>query len=222
MAMGQVRDQRGDHIRDQSDDQSPDESTRKETSMQDSILQEGINEVIGTTHLNAAPMGIILRGGRHTLALFKRSHTAANIVGDGWFVANLIHDPVIYVESAFGDLPDDAFTTEIIDGTPMHRLAAAEAWVAFRAEVIGESSEAYSILLTPIKEEVLVRSIRPVNRGFNAIIEAAVHATRYIMNHDPELEWLIRHHLALARKCGGEREKEAAGMVERFIGEDSL
>ncbi|WP_460373154.1 DUF447 family spectrin-like domain-containing protein [Methanocalculus sp. MC3] len=37
------------------------------------------------------------------------------------------------------------------------------------------------------------------------------------MNHDPELEWLIRHHLALARKCGGEREKEAAGMVEGFL-----
>ncbi len=182
-----------------------------------SILQEGINEVIGTTHLNAAPMGVVLRGGRHTLALFKGSHTAANIVRDGWFVANLIHDPVIYVESAFGDLPNDAFVTEEVEGTPMHRLAAAEAWIAFRAEVNGESSEAYSILLTPLREEVLECQIHPVNRGFNAIIEATVHATRYIMNHDPELEWLIRHHLALARKCGGEREKEAARMVERFL-----
>ena len=201
---------------------SRDETTRKEIIIQDSVLQEGINEVIGTTHMNAAPMGVIFRGGRYTLALFKGSHTAENIIRDGWFVANLIHDPVIYVESAFGDLPDDAFTTETINGTPMHRLAAAEAWVAFRAEVIGESGEAYSILLTPLQEEVIVRSIYPVNRGFNAIIEAAVHATRYIMNHDPKLEWLIRHHLALARKCGGEREKEAAGMVEGFIGEESL
>ncbi len=195
----------------------PDETTRKESIMHDSILLEGINEVIGTTHMNAAPMGVILRGGRYTLALFKGSHTAENIIRDGWFVANLIHDPVIYVESAFGDLPDDAFTTETIDGTPMHRLATAEAWVAFRAEVIGESGEAYSILLTPLQEEVIVRSIRPVNRGFNAIIEAAVHTTRYIMNHDPKLEWLIRHHLALARKCGGEREKEAAGMIEELL-----
>lgn len=193
---------------------TPNETTRRKNIMQEVILQEGINEVIGTTHLNAAPMGVILRGGRHTLALFKGSHTSANIVRDGWFVANLIHDPVIYVESAFGDLPDDAFVTEEVEGTPMHRLAAAEAWVAFRAEIIAESSEAYSILLTPLREEVLVRSIHPVNRGFNAIIEAAVHATRYIMNHDPKLEWLIRHHLALARKCGGEREKEAVGTIE--------
>ncbi len=203
----------------QINNNSQKESTRKETSMLDSVLQEGINEVIGTTHLNAAPMGVILRGGRHTLALFKGSHTAENIIRDGWFVANLIHDPVIYVVSAFGDLPDDTFATETIDGTPMHRLAAAEAWIAFRADVIGESSEAYSILLTPLKEEMLQHQIHPVNRGFNAIIEAAVHSTRYIMNHDPELEWLIRHHLALAKKCGGEREKEAAGMVEGLIRE---
>ncbi len=83
--------------------------------------------------------------------------------------------------------------------------------------MIGESSEAYSILLTPLREEVLVRSIRPVNRGFNAIIEAAVHATRYIMNRDPKLEWLIRHHLALARKCGGEREKEAIVLLKKIL-----
>ncbi len=222
--MGQIRD----HSRDYSGDHSPNESIREEKVMQEQILQEGINEVIGTTHMNAAPMGVIRRGGRYTLALFKGSHTAANIVRDGWFVANLIHDPVIYVESAFGDLPDDAFITEMIDGIElkegreMHRLAAAEVWVAFRAEVIAESSEAYSVLLTPLREEVLVRTIHPVNRGFNAIIEAAVHGTRYIMNHDPELKWLIRHHLALARKCGGEREREAAGMVKELIREESL
>jgi len=198
---------------------SANESTREANDMHEGMLQEGINEVIGTTHLNAAPMGVIFRGGRYTLALFKGSHTAANIIRDGWFVANLIHDPVIYVESAFADLPETAFITETINGTPMHRLAAAEAWIAFRAEVIGESSEAYSILLTPLREAVLVHSIHPVNRGFNAIIEAAVHGTRYIMNHDSKLEWLIRHHLTLARKCGGERERKAAGLVEDFIWE---
>jgi len=64
-----------------------------------------------------------------------------------------------------------------------------------------------------------------LNRGFNAIIEAAVHTTRYLWNHDPELGWLIRHHRVLPRKCGGEREREAAGVIEGLIrreeGEDN-
>ena len=181
------------------------------------FLREGINEVIGTTRLNAAPMGVIYRGGRYTLALFKGSHTAENILRDGWFVANLTYDPVIYVGTAFGDLSVDAFASLMVDGMEVHRLKSAEAWVAFRADVIGEGGEAYSIALTPLKEEVIVDAIHPVNRGFNAIIEAAVHATRFIMTRDSELEWLIRHHLLLARKCGGEREREAAGMIEQVI-----
>nr|WP_301287450.1 DUF447 domain-containing protein [Methanocalculus alkaliphilus] len=187
------------------------------------LLREGINEVIGTTRFNAAPMGVISRGGRYTLALFKGSHTAENVVRDGWFVANIVHDPLLFVETTFGDLPEEAFVSEQVDGIPMHRLAAADAWAAFSARVIGESSEAYSIELMPIEERVLVDPIhRPVNRGFNAIIEAAVHTTRYLRNHDPELEWLIRHHLVLARKCGGEREREAAGVIEALILQESL
>ena len=181
------------------------------------LLSEGINEVIGTTENNAAPMGVICRGGRYTMVLFKGSHTAENILRDGWFVANLVYDPIMYVETAFGDLADDAFVTETVNDIGMQRLKNTEAWVAFRAEVNGEGAEAFSVTLTLLKEEVLIHAVHPVNRGFNAIIEAAVHTTRYLMNHDPELEWLIRHHLALARKCGREREREAAGMIERVI-----
>ncbi|RQD81739.1 MAG: DUF447 family protein, partial [Methanocalculus sp. MSAO_Arc2] len=96
-------------------------------------------------------------------------------------------------------------------------LKDAEAWIAFDAEIAGESSEAYSVLLTPLREEIVTRTIHPVNRGFNAIIEAAVHGTRYLMTQDPKLKWLIHHHLALARKCGGERERQAAGLVERLL-----
>jgi len=113
--------------------------------------------------------------------------------------------------------------TEQVDGIAMHRLVAADAWAAFTARVIGESSEAYSIQLTLLEEKILVDPIhRPVNRGFNAIIEAAVHTTRYLRTHDPELGWLIRHHLVLAKKCGGEKEREAAGVIEELIQKKSL
>ena len=39
------------------------------------LLREGINEVIATTTVNAAPMGVILRNGRYTLVAFLGSHT---------------------------------------------------------------------------------------------------------------------------------------------------
>jgi uncharacterized protein len=57
----------------------------------------------------------------------------------------------------------------------------------------------------------------PVNRGFNNIIEATVHATRYKENRDPELKKLIYYHAGIVRKCGGKRETEALDLLTRYI-----
>ena len=73
------------------------------------LLAEGINEVIATTAFNAAPMGIRYENRKYTLTLFSGSHTAANIERDGWVVANLVFDPVLYVRTAFEDPGQEAF-----------------------------------------------------------------------------------------------------------------
>ena len=99
------------------------------------LLIEGINEVIATTEGNAAPMGIINRNGALHMVLFRGSHTAGNIVRDRWVVANFIFDPVLYVRTAFDDLPDDDFVTEKVGGEVFCRLREVEAWAAFTAEV---------------------------------------------------------------------------------------
>jgi hypothetical protein len=181
------------------------------------LLTEGINEVIATTDHNAAPMGIINRGGSLHIVLFRGSHTARNIVRDRWVVANFIFDPVIYVKTAFDDLPPDAFAPEEIDGMTVCRLHDVEAWAAFAADVERSSEETIIVRLTPLKEEVLDLQLHPVNRGFASIVEAAVHATRYVKNRDPWLGRLIEHHSTLARKCGGSREWEALELLDRYI-----
>jgi hypothetical protein len=184
------------------------------------LLKEGINEVIATTRFNAAPMGIINRRGRLALVLFKGSDTQHNVVAEEWIVANFIFDPVIYVQTAFEDLPADAFVEEVVEGITMHRLKNVEAWAAYRAEIASESSESMVVTLTPLKQSLGEVGLRPVNRGFNAIIEATVHATRYVRTRDPWLRQLIDHHAGLARKCGGEREWEALeklmGYIEKY------
>jgi len=92
-----------------------------------------------------------------------------------------------------------------------------EAWAAFTAEVERSNTEALVVRLTPVKEEVLELRLHPVNRGFTSIIEATVHATRYVRKHDPWLLQLIEHHATLARRCGGAREHEALRLLEEYI-----
>ncbi|WP_292364262.1 MULTISPECIES: DUF447 domain-containing protein [unclassified Methanoculleus] len=183
------------------------------------LLTEGINEVIATTDGNAAPMGIINRGGSLHMVLFRGSHTARNIARDRWVVANFVFDPVIYVRTAFDDLPEDAFVFEEINGMVVCRLRDAEAWAAFAADVERSSDEALVVRLVPVHEGVLDLRLHPVNRGFASIVDATVHATRYIRSRDPWLKQLIEHHTGLARKCGGSREWEALELLERYIGD---
>ena len=69
------------------------------------LIKGGINEVIATTAFNAAPIGIHYRDKTASMIIFSGSHTAKNLERDGWVVANLVHDPVLYVRTAFEDLP---------------------------------------------------------------------------------------------------------------------
>lgn len=179
------------------------------------LLGAGISEVIATTRQNAAPIGIHRDGSALWAVLYHGSHTAANAVRDGWLVANVIHDPVLFVRTAFDDLPADAFVR--IPGLDWDRLAAAEGFAACSVEVLRETPAAVQIGLTVVHEEILESRCVPVNRGRCAVIEATVHATRYRSTRDPKLGRLIDHHAVIIRKCGGPGEIEALDLLREYI-----
>lgn len=181
------------------------------------ILRGGINEVIATTRDNAAPMGIHRRNGKTTLVLFSGSHTLENVRKEGWIVANFIHDPVLYVRTAFGDLPDEMFTDEPVGGITMQRLASADAWAAFTTTIEHETGESVVVALTLKTEQIREPVIVPVNRGFGSVIDATVYATRYVTTRDPELRRLIEYHAGIVRKCGGKKELEALDLLMGHI-----
>ena len=181
------------------------------------LLRGGINEVIATTAFNAAPVGIHYREKKYRAILFSGSHTEQNVSRDGWLVANLVHDPILYVKTAFEDLPKDRFIEEPVNGKTMHRLAGADAWAAFTATVGHRTAEAITVSLTLEKELIEDVVVYPVNRGFNSLIDATVHATRYRITRNEELRKHIEYHAGLVRKCGGKRELEALEMVLKYI-----
>jgi hypothetical protein len=181
------------------------------------LIKDGINEVIATTHQNAAPMGLIYRNQVARMVIFRGSHTAERIMQDGWVVANFIFDPLIYVKTAFEDLPPEEFVEESAGGITVQRLAGAEAWAAYHADVEQETDDALVVKLSLLKETVCFSALHPVNRGFNSIIEATVHATRFQQSREPRLHDLIRHHASLVRRCGGPRELEALDLLYTYL-----
>ena len=177
---------------------------------------DGINEIIATTEgekgaPNAAPMGLIKEGDRLSVRLFVGSHTRDNVLAGGKFVANVSHDPILFVETALGDIPEDMFVLR--DGELT--LRDAEAWALFKCE-----PKDLDISLPEaefVRGEVLRTEFRAVNRGVNLVVEAAVAATRYVaLRSDIYLEEIFRIRRIVGR-CGGPKEIEAMDRLEELI-----
>lgn len=185
----------------------------------------GTSEIIATTisrsgEPNAAPIGIISDGNLYA-RIYTNTQTYANLKTTKKMVANIVDDPLLFVLSALMKLPLDEFRME--DGDPV--LKDAKAWVVFECSIedqcgIEDHQQCSTVNLRPLREKIIQRSIQPVNRGFNAVIEATIYATRYLAMKDKKyLRW-IGHCEKIVRKCGGEREKEAMRKLKDFLGTD--
>ncbi len=174
---------------------------------------DGINEIIAVTvnedgSLNTAPIGVIVEdaNGVKAKARIFPSHTRRNIERGSDFFANIVNDPVVFAISAFEDLSESYFSS--LD-PPI--LYSALAWCKFKPKIVGSIVE-----LTLVTGEVFGSSLRAVNRGFSAVIEALVHATRYIISEGERKEELrrrIEYYYNLCQRCGSKREKEAFKII---------
>ena len=185
-------------------------------------IKEGINEVIVTTRSldgkpNAAPIGIISDKGIFKVKVFNGSHTSVNIMDTGLLAANIIRDPILFVRSALDDLDIEMFTMIKTDtGIMFPILAQSSAWVLFRADHTSGCT-AMTAQLNMIAGNITNQGPRSVNRGFNAVIEALVLASRYKVFNDESLLDRIGSYGSLVNKCGGTREKEAYDMIIEYL-----
>ncbi len=180
-------------------------------------IHEGISEVIFTTLSadgipNAAPMGLHRKGGR-LFARIYNSKTLDNISGKPTAAANITDDPVLFVQSALSDIEAGRF--EYADGVPV--LKNAHGWILFECK-IKKGKNVSVVELSPIKGKINQLKLQPVNRGFNAVIEALIHATRYVVFKEQKYLERIEYYNAIVKKCGGARDKEAMRLLFELIG----
>jgi len=185
-------------------------------------IMEGINEVIVTTRSiddrpNAAPIGLIRHSGKLTARVYNESHTCTNIKDTGLLAVNIVDDPVVFVQSALEDLDKEMFEfIETGTGINFPVLASSNGWVIFKAG-IKEGNIATIAELQFITGNIKSMGIRPINRGFNAVIEAAIYATRYKVFNDESFLSKIKSYKDVINKCGGRSEKEAYSLINKLL-----
>ncbi|MCD6211015.1 MAG: DUF447 family protein [Methanophagales archaeon] len=181
-------------------------------------LREGISEVIVTTQSlsgipNAAPAGILSQGGEYMVRLYRGSKTLSNVRETMRLAANVTLDSMFFVRTLFGNLSTGDFS--LFHGFPV--LKEANSWVLFGCRLIHEGTDSLLFLLSPLAVAIIRASIYAINRGLNAVIEAAILASRYdILESDIEREQMMRKmgdYAEIVEKCGGRREKEAMQLL---------
>ena len=183
------------------------------------LLGEGITEVIAVTKDNAAPMGILVKPGMSPrMILFKGSKTVENILAYGWVTANFVSDSYLYPHYAFSDVAPADLSEVFVGGVVMQRLLGADAWMGFLTRVLHETEETYYVELVPVASEYIREDSRPINRGFNSVIDATVHATRYVHSRNEGLKKLLEYHLGIIARCGGPRDREAGSLIREICG----
>lgn len=186
-------------------------------------IRDGISETIvstGMEHPNAAPIGIIIKGGMPFVRLFKGSHTWANVLKEKYLAANIVYNSLLFVRSTFFDLDSTEFDYVPVRGLNFPILKEAAAWVIFECINVKNTDQALVADLVPIEagfNEANRKDLPVLNRGFNAVLEATVHATRYQLSGDEKYLELIRHYETLASKCGGENEKKAMKLLYEVL-----
>jgi len=184
-------------------------------------LFEGINEVVLSTVRegvpNAAPMGVHIREGRCSLRVYEGSQTHANLQCTPYCVAHVSYDPMLFVRSALSELSEDEFGWHEVEGVALPVLLGCEAYVAFRCAPLTATNTISTFELLPVDGKVLSPIPRAHNRGFAALIEACVLATRYVLFEDPKMLDDIVRMRALAVKCGDASVKEAFELLLELL-----
>lgn len=185
------------------------------------IELSGVTESIVTTHgpndrWNVAALGLFSeheqRAHRVTARTWGRTRTWRNFHERGEGYIQFTRDPLDFVEAACSIREED---TPILD--------TSDAWVRVSVESIDAGTNGETEWeqweLSPIESSVERRVVPTINRGYYAIIEATIAASRLdVPEYDTDkLRERIAYFERVVDRCGSEREQTAWNRFEELI-----
>ncbi|MES3517544.1 MAG: DUF447 family protein [Natronomonas sp.] len=176
----------------------------------------GVTESVVTTlgpndRWNVAALGLF-DGDPVTARTWGKTRTWRNFSERGEGYVQFTRDPVLFVDAACS-----------IREEPKPRLDAADAWVRVCVEEIDSGTEGdtewVEWALSPVESGIERRIVPTTNRGYGAVIEATVAASRLdVPGYDTEtLLDRLAYFEETVDRCGGDRETEAIQRLKAYV-----
>ncbi|AKH98164.1 DUF447 domain-containing protein [Halanaeroarchaeum sulfurireducens] len=160
---------------------------------------------------NVAALGVHA-GVPATARTWGETVTWRNFARSGRGVVTFPEDPVLFVEAALTERKAD---TPDIEGV----AARVEVSVSERDRGTEGGTMWVDWSMDPGKATVVSRSIPVTNRGFNAVVEMAVAASRLgVPTYDDRtLRTRLAHFAGVVETCGGDREHRALDRLRQHV-----
>lgn len=176
------------------------------------VEPRGVTESVVATegpngNWNVAALGLHA-GDPVTARTWGRTRTRLNFDRRDGGVIQFVRDPVAFTRAALDVYERDE---------PV--LECAQAWARVEVEHVTTGDDGGTEWaeweLHPVESAVLERSVTPVNRGFSAVVEATVAASRLgVASYDEAtLRRRLSYFEAVVERCGGPREREAMARI---------
>ncbi len=176
-------------------------------------IYDGINDFIEvTTNINktanAAPIGLYKHKHHLQIHLYQNK-TRENLKHREYLTANITQDPILIVTSALSTLPQETYTEIEYQQQKYPVLKNASTWILLKAK----QQDKTAFTLQPLTGAAKKQTPRAINRGLFAVIEATVHATRYVIFHGKEQLRSIKYYNNIVNRCGSPAEIKAMNIL---------
>ncbi|MFQ5804121.1 MAG: DUF447 domain-containing protein [Candidatus Methylomirabilales bacterium] len=154
---------------------------------------------------NFAPMGVTFEGDSIFLRPYKETTTYTNLVATGQAVINLTDNVLLFAEGAVGQPQFPTFPAQRVKG-----LILQDACIYYECTTrdLHEEGERARFPCTVLKKGVL-REFIGFNRAKNAVVEAAILATRVRFLGQEHVLTEFKRLREIVHKTGGEQEHTA-------------
>ena len=142
-----------------------------------------------------------------------------NIKRTKHLTANITHNPILIVTSALSKPDQKEYTRIEYQQEKYPILENSDAWILFKAEETDNNTTnptPTTFTLQPLTNTVNREKNQAINRGSNAVIEATIHATRYVLNHNQKQLNQIKYYNKIVNKCGTPEDNDAMKILYKL------
>jgi hypothetical protein len=177
------------------------------------IIETILSTLDSSGRSNFAPMGVVWGEEAMTLRPFRDTTTYHNLLETRCGVVNVTDNVLSFVRTALSDAQLPHFPARHVRGVVLEEACA---WHELEVMNLGGDKDRAEIECR-VAGRGRLRDCHGFNRGKNAVIEAAILATRLHLRGPADVRAALRRYDDIVQRTGGQQEREAMQYVQEYV-----